>query len=252
MNKTRKIGNLLLAVSAGILAVACTENEETPALTQSEVSIVASIGTSESDPGARVNNLVYGNFEISDIKVSLDNVKLILRGTTDGSNKPTIVQIRNNSPQLLTLIEDGTIYEPIIGTAMAYDGVYGKLDFDLVKAMDVPEDDEMYGLSVFAKATWFGIPAEVSIDLEEEVNLMFNQGVEVAGAQDLYLTLYLDKFLEGVDPNLVSDGNNDGLVEVGPNNVDGNGEAYEAITANMQDAMTLKNGEFKEDKKDKS
>ncbi|MEB2775763.1 hypothetical protein SYJ56_10635 [Algoriphagus sp. D3-2-R+10] len=251
MNKTKSIRNLLLAVSAGIIAASCTEKEEGPVVAQSEVSIAATISTSEQAPGARTNNLIYENFEISDIKVSIDNVKLILRGTTEGSNKPSIVQIRNNSPQILTLVEDGVIYEPIIGTAMAYDGIYGKLDFDLVQAKDIPEEDSMYGLSVYAKATWFGIPAIVYIDLEEEVNVMFNQGIEVDGAKDLYLTLYLDKFLEGVDPSLVSDGNGDGLVEVGPNDEDGNSEAYAAITANMKDAMTLKNGKFKEDKSKK-
>lgn len=251
MNKIKSIRNLLLAVSAGIVAVSCTEKEGDPVLAQSEVSIVATVASSEQTPGARINNLIYGNFEISDIKVSLDNVKLILRGTTANSNKPSIVQIRNNSPQILTLVEDGVVYEPLIGAAMAYDGVYGKLNFDLVKAMNLPEDDKMYGLSVYAKASWFGIPALFYIDLEEEVNIMFNQGIEVDGAQDLYLTLYLDKFLEGVDPSLVSDGNGDGKVEVGPNNEDGNSEAYEAITANIQQALTLKNGKFKENKSKK-
>lgn len=251
MNKTKSIRNLILAVSAGIIAASCTEKEEDPVAAQSEVTITATVSTSEQIPGARTNNLIYENFEISDIKVSIDNVKLLLRGTTEGSNKPSIVQIRNNSPQILTLVEDGVIYEPIIGTAMAYDGIYGKLDFDLVQAKDIPEEDDMYGLSVYAKATWFGIPAIVYIDLEEEVNIMFNQGIEVDGAKDLYLTLYLDKFLEGVDPSLVSDGNGDGLVEVGPNDEDGNSEAYAAITANMKDAMTLKNGKFKEDKSKK-
>ncbi|WP_339706443.1 hypothetical protein [Algoriphagus aquimarinus] len=251
MNKKNKFRTLLLGASAGILAVACTEKEETPGFAQSEISILATIDTGDENAGARTNNLIYGNFEISDIKVSIDNVKLILRGTNENSNKPSIVQIRENSPKVLTLIEDGVIYEPIIATAMAYDGVYGKLDFDLVQAENVPEDDDIYGLSVFVKASWLGIPAQVYIDLEDQVNIQFNQGIEVAGAQDLYLTLYLDTLLEGVDPSLVSDGNGDGLVEVGPNDEDGNGEAYDAIIANLENSLNLKNGEFKEDKSKK-
>lgn len=245
MNTTRFCRNLMLAACAGALTMSCTDKEETQLQAENEITVSARIANTEGEEGARVSNLVYGNFEISDIKVSMDNVKLNLRGTTDDSKKPSIVHIRQNSSVILTLIEDGVIYEPIIGAAMAYDGVYGKLNFDLVKATDLPEEDEMQGLSVLAKATWFDVPAIVYLDLEDEVNIQFNQGIEVTGSQDFYLTLYLDKFLEGVDPNLVSDGNGDGLVEVGPNNEDGNGEAYDLITANMEEAMQFKNGEFK-------
>lgn len=121
-----------------------------------------------------------------------------------------------------------------------------KLGFDLVKAQDLSEDDEMYGHSVIAKATWFDIPAVMYIDLEDKMELMFNKGLEVKGAKNLLLTMYMDKFLEGVSPSLVADGNGDGLVEVGPNNEDGNGEAYEALLANIESSMVMKNGEFKD------
>lgn len=248
MNKKNSLKSLLLAATAGILAVSCTEKDEAPEFAQSEVSILATIDTGEGNASARTNNLIYGNFQISDIKVSIDNVKLILRGTNENSNKPSIVQVRENSPQVLTLLEDGNIYEPLVATAMAYDGVYGKLNFDLVQAENVPEDDDVHGLSIFVRAQWFDTPAQLYIDLEDEVTIQFNQGIEVAGSIDLYLTLYLDTLLEGIDPNLVSDGNGDGLVEVGPNNEDDNGEAYDAIIANLEKSMYLQNGDFKKDK----
>ncbi|RAI93870.1 hypothetical protein [Algoriphagus yeomjeoni] len=248
MNRKNSFKTILLAASAGILAVACTEKDEIPNYPQSEVKILATIDTGEGAAGARTNNLIYGNFEISDIKVSIDNLKLILRGTNENSKKPSIVQVRENSPQVITLLEDGNIYEPLIATAMAYDGVYGKLNFDLVQAENVPEDDDIYGLSLFVRAQWFDTPAQLYIDLEDEVSIRFNKGIEVAGSVDLYLTLYLDTLLAGIDPNLVSDGNGNGLVEVGPNDEDGNGEAYDAIIANLENSLYLKNGEFKEDK----
>lgn len=251
MKKKTTIRTLLMTATAGILAVACVDKDGTPELAQSEVSIIATIDTGEGNAGARTNNLVYGNFLISDIKVSIDNVKLILRGTNENSNKPSIVQVRENSPQVLTLLEDGMIYEPIVAIAMAYNGVYGKLDFDLVQAKNVPEDDDIYGLSIFVRSQWFDTPAQLYIDLEDEVNIQFNKGIEVAGSVDLYLTLYLDTLLEGIDPNLVSDGNGDGMVEVGPNNEDGNGEAYDAIIANLENSLYLQNGEFKKNKSKK-
>lgn len=247
MTCKQNLKSLLLAISATAFVASCTpEDESAPLGAESEVTISATIADSEADPNARTTNLVYGNFAISDVRMSIDNVKLILRAVSAESNKPTIVQLRTNSPQTLSLVKDGEVTVAPIGSAKVYNGVYGKLDFDLVKAQDVPEDDEMYGYSIIAKATWFDTPAIMYIDLEDKVEIMFNKGLEVDGAQDLLLTMYMDKFLEGVSPSLVSDGNGDGLVEVGPNNEDGNGEAYDAILANMESAMVLKNGEFKD------
>lgn len=243
MNQTNVLKTLLMASSAFL--VSCLPSEETPETTQSEVTIYATVGNSTDAPGARTTSLDYGNFSISDVRMSVDNVKLILRATSQNSNKPTIVQIRTDDPQTITMVKDGEVIVAPIGTGMAYHDIYGKFDFDLVKAQDVPEDDEMFGRSVVAKATWFGTPAVMYIDLEDSVEIMFNQGLEVAGAQDLILTLYMDKFLEGVNPALVSDGNGDGLIEVGPDDEDGNGEAYDAILANIEEALVLKNGTFK-------
>lgn len=243
MNQTNVLKTLILAAST--VLVSCMPTDDAPETGQSEVTVLATVGNSTDDPNARTSSLVYGNFVITDIRMSVDNVKLILRATGANSNKPSIVQIRTNDPQTLTLVKDGEVLVAPIGTAMAYNDIYGKFDFDLVKAQDVPEDDEMYGRSVIAKATWFGIPAAIYIDLEDRVEVMFNQGLEVNGAQELILTVFMDKFLEGVNPALVSDGNGDGMIEVGPNDEDGNGEAYAAILANIESALVLKNGSFK-------
>lgn len=242
---TMKIRNLMMAMASVAIVSSCTEEKEGPAFPESEVKVSATIGMSEEDPNARVNNLVYGNFEVTDVKLSIDNVKLILRATNEDTKKPTIVQIRDKNPQILTLVENGEVMVAPIGTVMAADGIYGKLNFDFVLP-DVPEDDEMYGSSVIAKAKWFDIPAVINMQLEDEMVLQFNQGLEVDGAQDYLLTMYVDKILEGISPTLVGDGNGNGTIEVGPNNEDGNSEVYEAIIANIQNALVLKNGKFKD------
>lgn len=243
MNKSNVLKTLFLAAS--VVMVSCMPSDDVEETGQSEVTILATVGNSADDANARTSSLIYDNLVITDVRMSVDNVKLILRATSENSNKPAIVQIRSGSPQTLTLVKDGEALVAPIGTGMAYNDIYGKFDFDLVKAQDVPEDDEMFGRSVVAKATWFGIPAAIYIDLEDRVEVMFNQGLKVEGAQELILTVYMDKFLEGVNPALVSDGNGDGMIEVGPNDEDGNGEAYVAILANIESALVLKNGSFK-------
>ena len=241
----RNFKSILMATSAAVVLISCTEEDTALNTEQSEVTISATVGNSYDDPNARIADLVYGNIAITDVRMSVDNIKMIVRATAPGSNKPDIVQIRTKNPHTLTLVNNGNVVVAPVGAGMVYNGVYGRVDFDLVKAADVPQTDEMYGYSVITKATWFGVPAVMYIDLEDKLVMQFNKGLEVTGAQDLLLTLYMDKFLEGVSPTLVTDGNGDGLIEVGPNGEDGNEEAYEAILANIKDALVLKNGDFK-------
>jgi hypothetical protein len=239
---------LLIAATTSIVFFSCEEKEETPQFEQSEISVFATVDFSfnHPDPNARTTDLIVNNFAVKDVKLSIDNLKLILRGTNEDSKKPSIVQIRDKDPQLLNLVEDGQALLAPIGSVMAYDGIYGKLNFDLVQAKDIPEDDEMYGLSVIAKVEWSGIPAIFYLDLEDEVSLMFNKGIVVAGAQDFILTMYVDRFFDGLTPDMVKNENGDGVIEVGPNNLDGNAALYEAVSANIASSLDFRNGSFKE------
>lgn len=238
--------SIFLAASAGILLISCTEND-IPLEGESEVVISATVGSSEESPNARTNNLVYGNIAITDVSISVDNIKLKLKADSKDDRKPKEAHFNINHPLTLTLVKDGRVLVAPLARGLARHGIYGSAAFDLVKASDVSETHEMYGYSVITKATWFDVPAVMYLDLEEEVELKFKKDLVVNGAQNMVLTLYMDKFLAGVAPTLVSDGNGDGLIEVGPNDEDGNGEAYEAIKANIEDALVFKNGDFKND-----
>jgi len=248
MMRKRNFKMMVIAALSSAIFFSCEEKEESPQFQQSEVSVFATVDFSfnNPDPNARTNDLIVNNFAVKDVKLSIANVKLILRGVNEDSKKPSIVQIRDKKPQLLNLVEDGQALMAPIGTVMAFDGIYGKLNFDLVQAKDVPEDDEMYGLSVIAKVEWSGIPAIFYLDLEDEVSLKFNKGLEVAGAQDFILTMYVDRFFDGLTPDMVKNENGDGVIEVGPDNLDGNEALYKAVSANIASSLDFRNGSFKD------
>lgn len=247
MRRKNTFKNLLMAFSITAFVASCSQNDEMPDTQESQVTVSATVASS-SDPSARMSTLSYGNLNITDVTMSVDRVLLNLRATSADSKKPSIVHINNAEPQILKLVEDGEIMLSPIGSVSAYNGIYGKLDFDLVKAMDVAEDDEMYGKSVLVKGNWFDIPATMYIDLEETFKIMFPQGLEVDGAKEVVFGLYLDRFFEGVDPSLISDGDGDGIIEVGPYGEDGNDETYASFMENIESALFLKDGEFKNKK----
>ncbi|QDH80531.1 hypothetical protein FKX85_16380 [Echinicola soli] len=241
--------NLMMAFSATALLSSCNQEEDVmPETQESEVTVSAMV-TNTAEEDSPNPSLVYNNLEITDLSISLEDLKLHMRATSDDSKKPTVVNINSGMSQTLTLVRDGNIHIAPIGIGRAYDGIYGKLSFDLVHSEDVPMDHEMFNRSVVVKANWFDTPAVMYLTLEDQVEIMFNKGLEIdGGTANFVLSLYMDKFLEGVDPSLVRDNNGDGLIEVGPNDVDGNGEAYAALYANIESALVMRNGEFKDGK----
>ncbi len=237
-----------MAVSAVAILVSCTdENDEIPAEGESEVTISATVGNSVASPNARTNSLDYGNFSITDVTISVDNVRLRLYHGYEDKHKRREFSFGIDRPMILPLVKNGQILIAPIAKGLAFHGIYGSVVFDLANASNVPESHEMFGLSVITKATWFGIPSVMYLDLEDEVEMNFKKQLIHEGAQEIILTLYMDKFLEGVAPSLVADGNGDGLIEVGPDNVDGNGEAYEAIKANVREALVFAGNEAEND-----
>jgi len=244
MSRKRIFKSLLVALTTTAVVASCTQNDEMPNNQESQVTLSATVASSQ-DPDATLSNLEYGYLNINEVTMSVDHLRLNLRATSETSNKPTIVNLNNPKPQVLSVVKDGQVQFPHIGDFSAYNGVYGSLDFSLVKAADVAEEDEMYGKSVLVKADWKGVPATMYIDLEDSFKVMFPQGIEVDGAKELILTLYLDKFFEGVDRTIISDGDGDGVIEVGPNGEDGNDETYASIVANIEGALFMKDGEFK-------
>jgi hypothetical protein len=246
MKKSKNWKSLLLASATAAMFVSCTDtNDDVPTQGESEVIISATVGNSAESPNARTNNFVYGNISITDVGISVDNIKLKLK-VEGNSGVPVEIPLSVNQSVTASLVKDGQVLVAPLVRGLALYGVYGSAIFDLVKASNVPDTHEMHGYSVIAKATWFNIPAVMYLDLEDQVELDFEKDFIVNGTQNLVLTLYMDKLLEGVQPAWVSDGNSDGLIEVGPNDVDGNQEAYEAIKENIRKALVFKEGDFQD------
>ncbi|GGF23677.1 hypothetical protein [Echinicola rosea] len=236
--------NLLLAISTSALLVSCNQTEESQEVQESEVTLSAKVSTnipSEGDDGS----LVFRNVTVTDVNISVKDVKMILK-IADSKTFPITLITPNKGPKFVVpLVTDEHILLSRMGSFLAPNGFYTHMSFDLTKADHLPEDSEMYGKSVLIKADWKGIPSMMYLDIEENINIKFNPGTEVNGTQELVLELYMDKLLMGIDPGLVQDGDGDGMIIVGPHNEDGNEAVYNMIEAHLEEALRLKNGEFK-------
>jgi len=244
MSRTTIFRNFILALSTTALVTSCTQNDETPDVQESEVTLSAKATTNfptDGDDGS----LVFRNVTVTDVSISVKDVKLHLR-VADGKTQPINITTPDKGPKFVVpLVTDEHILLSTMGSFIAPNGFYTNLSFDLTKATDIPETSPMYGKSVMVKADWKGIPSLLYMDLEEEIDIKFNPSTEITATQEIVLELYMDKLLMGIDPAIVQDGNGDGMIIVGPNGEDGNDDVYAMIKENFESALVLKNGEFK-------
>lgn len=244
MSRTTTFRNLLLAFSTTAMLASCSQTEESQEIQESEITLSAKVSTiipTEGDDGS----LVFRNVTVTDVNISVKDVKMILR-IAENNSKPITLKTPNKGPKFVVpLVTDEHILLSRMGSFLAPNGFYTNMSFDLTKADHLPESDPMYGKSVLIKADWKGIPSIMYMDLEDNIDIKFNPSTEINATQELVLELYMDKLLMGIDPALVQDGDGDGMIIVGPNGEDGNEAVYDMIEAHLEDALKLKNGEFK-------
>lgn len=239
MNRFYVFGNLLIGISA-LALVSCTPEDEIK-IDQSQVSLSATVATT-SHPNARVSELIYGNLDLTDLKMSVDDFELKFKSSEDAEGK---VKIETKGPQMITLIDAGEIKVAPIGGMDIQHGLYGKIEFNLFPNTTVSPDDKMYGNSFLVKAVWFGTPVLFYLDLNSEVEINFeNEEFVFNQPKDFLIAVYLDRMLANIDPHTTHDGNGDGVIEIGPDDVDGNDHVYQQFKENVKNSLELKDGKF--------
>ena len=123
-------------------------------------------------------------------------------------------------------------------------GVYEELEFEFDISTDPSSD--LFGKSVLINGTIGGTPFIFWHHFEDEVEVDFedtlfdiaitqnNQGIVI----DFNLGMILDS-VNGVDLSLANDGNLDGIIEISPEDPDGNNDLAEAIRHKIKEYINL-------------
>jgi hypothetical protein len=129
-------------------------------------------------------------------------------------------------------------------TADVPNGVYEELEFKFDKSDDVTSD--LFEKSVLIQGTLNGTPFIFWHDFEDEVEVDFEDpqfDLTVQNNVDglvinFDLTLVFNE-AAGVDLSQATDGNNNGIIEISPNDTDGNNDLAQAIRNRIKAAIDL-------------
>ena len=128
-----------------------------------------------------------------------------------------------------------------VTTVNIANGTYEEVKFKLNKSLD--SSSELFNKTVEIRGTingtpfvyWHNFESEFEIDYEDTAqNLVVSNG-----SFDLIININMDEVLSNVDLTSAVDGDGDGIIEIGPDDTDGNNALAQQLNDEMDDATDM-------------
>ena len=231
---------LSVILSAMILA-SCTKSDDDDSSIRLKMAAVNALGISGKSTifsGKNNDGIVF-----TDFRISIRDV--VFKNDDDSSSSLDTDEIQFRGPYQVDLLNDGDALTQTIGDAVVPDGMYKELRFKFHKDEDLPANDVLYDRSIYIEGTIDGVPFVFWHDTSENLDVGRSTGVQVAGGMvDFTVEFDISQFLSSlttIDLHQAVDGNQDGLIEIFPNDQDGNQDIADALKDNIKETADLIN-----------
>ncbi len=240
MKKTRIIFAFIIGTIL-ILNTSCSDSDSNPSPTAQVDLAFTSTGSTTLSSG-RTNGRTNATIEITDFQISIRDVIFKTDSDDDGiADDSTEVAFRG--PYALDLLDETGALDQSIGNAEIPIGVYEELRFKLHKTRDVGENDPLYDRSIFVAGTIDGVPFEMWHDTSENLDVGKSTGVVVdENGVSVSVSFSIDQFLNSevqIDLSQAVDTNEDGLIQINPDDDDDNKDIADALKDNIKAAADL-------------
>ncbi|HLT06856.1 MAG TPA: hypothetical protein VK014_04975 [Cyclobacteriaceae bacterium] len=204
--------------------------------TRAELHATASSTSGETPITVGDFSLEHFNIGIKDVEMMFLHHDAVAAGVTleNGTLKPNTDSplAKSSAPaKHLVLANAGEVQENAIGNGDTPSGIYNEIKFNWSKSVD------SYGpaKSFFLSGTVNDKPVHIWMESEDAVIVpaKSSAGYEISGRATFVLEFNLDRILANVNFNNATDFDNDGIIEIGPNNADANGSIYNVIRNNI-------------------
>lgn len=179
----------------------------------------------------------------TDFRISIRDV--VFKNDDDATSSLDTDEVRFRGPYQIDLLDNGNALSQTIGNAFVPNGLYKELRFKLHKDEDMPVTDNLFDRSIYIEGTIDGVPFVFWHDTSENLDVGRSTGVLVQdGLINFTVQFDISQFLSSlnqIDLSLATDFNNDGLIEIHPNDEDGNQDIADALKDNIKMAADLMN-----------
>lgn len=229
--KLIKLFTLLISVN---LFLSCTKDDSEGGIRLRIEGVSAAAGNT-----ARNNE----NVVFTDFRISIRDV--VFKNDNDPNSTLDTEEIQFRGPYQIDLLDGADALSQTIGTVEVPDGLYKELRFKFHKDEDLPSADELYDRSIYIAGTIDGKPFVFWHDTSENLDVGRETGVEVTdGTVNFTVSFDISQFLSSlndIDLSQASDGNENGLIEIFPNDEDGNRDLADALKENIKETADVIN-----------
>lgn len=226
----KKLNKLMLVLFAIILVNCSDDNQD--ARIQLKLSAVNSISGKTATMTSKNNATVV----FTDFKISIRDV--VFKNDDDPNSNLDTDEIQFRGPYQIDLLDNSDALTQTIGTVSVPDGLYKELRFKFHKDEALPLEDDLFDKSIYIEGTVDGTPFVFWHDTSENLDVGRNTGIQVTdGTVNFTVTFDMSQFLNSfnqIDLSTATDNNQDGLIEIFPNDEDGNQDIADQLKENIK------------------
>ncbi|MBC31835.1 MAG: hypothetical protein CMH48_13455 [Muricauda sp.] len=231
--------SFLFAMLISLFIVGCSNDDGDDGRIRLKVSATNSNGTSAktaSFTGKNNENVIF-----TDFRISIRDV--VFKNDDDPNSNLDTDEIQFRGPYQIDLLDGGDALTQTIGDVVVPDGIYKELRFKFHKDEDLPATDKLFDKSIYIEGTIDGQPFVFWHDTSENLDVGRSTGVEVVGGMVNFTVEFdMSQFLgslKQIDLTQATDGNENGIIEIFPNDEDGNQEIAKDLKDNIKETADL-------------
>ena len=231
---------LLLLLSLNFAFISCSTDDNRGGGT---IGLAVSAVNPNSFRSPIIQNRIPVEVIFTDFRISIRDV--VFKNDDDGSNGFSTDEIHFRGPFQIDLLNGSDALTQTIGNVFVPDGLYKELRFKFHKDEDLPSTDNLFDRSIYMEGTIDDIPFVFWHDTSENLDVGRSTGVLVEGnVVNFTVEFDISQFLNSlhqIDLSLATDNNKDGLIEIYPNDNDGNQDIADKLKDNIKMAADLLN-----------
>lgn len=242
-----KLRVLIILLSATAL-FACNKNDDEK-FNESKVDVL--IKGKQINTGLKSTSVVELEkflVNITEIEFDVDE----LEGASEDVLDSIVDAQELNGPFLVDLVSTDALSGLSLGSSYIPNAIYEEVEFEFEECVD-PNNSEMFGYSIYVKGTADDKPFIIQSKEEWEMEIEFpNQSDIVANGNDiqLYIEINVSNVIEQIkliDFTQAKDNNQNGIIEINPDNEDGNAELAEVIVEAISESVELDDDDDEQD-----
>ena len=179
----------------------------------------------------------------TDFRISIRDV--VFKNDDDNNSSLDTDEIQFRGPYQIDLLNNSNALSQTIGNAFVPDGRYKELRFKFHKDEDLSSTDNLFDRSIYIEGTIDGVHFVFWHDTSENLDVGRSTGIVVQdGVVNFTVQFDISQFLSSlnqIDLSQATDDNDDGLIEISPNDQDGNQDIAKDLKDNIKFAADLMN-----------